>query len=158
MQPVVRAQAEDPEEAVARGAVLVQVGAALALEVVLAVVQDPVVGLAPAGGLAALVPEAALVLAPARAAAQAPVAAAAPDLSRAAAVARVPAAQAVVAGVEEARAQCTVELTAASVTAGSTRARIPNPRPHLRAPRTVIKRVELTKTRLRKFLGNGAGN
>jgi hypothetical protein len=142
MQPVVRAQAEDPEEAVVRGAVLVQVGAALGLEVVRAVAQDPVVG------LAALVPE----VAPARAAAQAPVAAAAPDLARAAAVARVPAAQAVVVEVEEARAQCTVELTAASVTAGSTRARIPNPRPHLRAPRTVIKRVELTKTRLRKFL------
>jgi hypothetical protein len=156
MQPVARAQAEDQEEAMAR--------AALVREAVLvrarAAVQDPAAGPVPAVDLAAL--EAVLVRGPvqARAAAVArvPVAAVAPVQARAAAAARVPADQAAVAEVEEARAQCTVGLTAASVTAGSIRAKLPNPRPHLRVTRTVIKRVELTSIRLTKFLANGASN
>jgi hypothetical protein len=138
--------------------------AALVREAVLvrarAAVQDPAAGPVPAVDLAAL--EAVLVRGPvqARAAAVArvPVAAVAPVQARAAAAARVPADQAAVAEVEEARAQCTVGLTAASVTAGSIRAKLPNPRPHLRVTRTVIKRVELTSIRLTKFLANGASN
>jgi hypothetical protein len=174
MQPVARAQAEDQEEAMAR--------AALVREAVLvrarAAVQDPAAGPVPAVDLAALeavlvrgpvqaraaavarVPVAAVAPVQARAAAAArvPVAAVAPVQARAAAAARVPADQAAVAEVEEARAQCTVGLTAASVTAGSIRAKLPNPRPHLRVTRTVIKRVELTSIRLTKFLANGASN
>ena len=122
-------------------------GAALG-RVDLAAVRDRIMLPAQAAvlGQAALVLEAvlvpvALVLAPdlAQSAVQVPVAAAVPGLAQAAAVARVPADQALGVEADGARALYTVEPTVALATVASIRAKIPNPQPHLRVPRTVIE-------------------
>ena len=152
-------QAQETVEAMVRAAAALGPGVVRAVDLVRGAVQVQALALAPAVDLAqaaALVPAAgqapaavrvqALALAPVQARAAVQVAAAALDQGRAAAVAPDPADQAVAVETEEALAQYTAELTAALATAGSIRARIPNPRRHLRVTRTAIEKLELRNT------------